>query len=123
MPFKLWFPGHPEYEPYTGLIDEDDVYEALKEEVTKVISDGVLYDPTEFTPVGYDSEQDQDGTIWNEAINDAIDHAVTMTLPQIHKELWQRYQIGEHGEQDIAVDNTTTSKLPDGTIIALTEES
>ena len=120
MPFTLSFPNLKEAEPYTGLVDEEEVYEAVREEVTKAISDGLLYDPTQFTPEGYDEEDDQDGTIWNEAINDAIDHAVMMATPQIFEELWIRYR---EGECDIAVDNTTTSKLPDGTIIALTEES
>jgi hypothetical protein len=127
MPFKLWFPNNKDAEPYTGLVDEEDVYEAVKEEVEKAISDDVLYDPSEFTPTGYDEEQDQDGTIWNEAVHDAIEHETMMATPQIFKELWQRYESyadgrGDTAEIDKAVDNTMFSKLPDGTKIALTEE-
>jgi hypothetical protein len=132
MSFKLWFPGREkEYEPYTGLVDEEDVYEAVKEEVEKAISelgsdgyepiwaDGMSPEPVEVID-SYSSEEWS--RLCEEADTRGKDHAVMMATPQIFKELWNRYKMTEDGETDIAVDNTTFSKLPDGTHIALTEE-
>jgi hypothetical protein len=136
MAFKLGF-NERNAEPYTGLVDEDDVYEAIIEETRKAIagmgSDGYdLVWPADLIKRAGGEDKisdyldgmpgDETSRLTLEAHDRGVEQATRLAAPSIHKELWIRYRQTSSGEVDTAVKNRTTSKLPDGTTIWLEEE-
>src|SRR3954464_1618407 len=138
MSFTIFFPRQGDNDgTYTRLADEEDVYDVVLAEVRQSISDmgsygydldlpawpytaecnGKTYHSTE------EIEQDEDAhTEWTMLGHErGIDHATSMCAPEIFKALWVRYRTTEHGEHDIADNDTTYAKLPDGVTIALRE--
>lgn len=136
MSFTVFFPRQGDDGAYTHLEEESEVYEVVNAEVRQSISDmgsngyemllpewpwtasnGKTYHSTE------EIEQDEDAHIeWTMIGHErGIDQATSMCAPDIFKALWVRYRTTEQGENDIAVDNTTYAKLPDGVTIALKE--
>ena len=141
MSFTIFFPKQGQEDgAYTYLDDEEDIYEVIKDEVRQSISDmgSEGYDllspdfPWEASSGNTYTTEEEILDATEEPLADleeythlcherGIDQAVTMWAPGIHKDLWVRYRSTEYGTQDVAVDDTTYAKLPDGTTIALKE--
>lgn len=138
MSFTVFFPAQKADGAYKHLDEEHEVYEVVADEVRQSISDmgsegyELLLPEWPYTAECNDKtyhsteeiEQDEDAhTEWVMLGHErGIDQATSLWAPGIFKALWVRYRTTEHGESDIAVDNTTFAKLPDGTTIALKEE-
>jgi len=136
MSFTLFFPSQGTDGAYKDLVEEHEVYEAVIEEVKKAIndmgSDGYDLDLPPFPWTGpsgerYESQEeleqgsDSDQTEWVMLGHGrGIEKAARLWAPQIFNDLWIRYRAGEG---DVAVDDTTYAKLPDGVMIALKEET
>lgn len=104
MTFILIFPGQKEAEPYIDLHDESDVYNAIKEEAEKIVSDNMA----DFV------EDPQD--------ENAIELAVSALAQTAHKNLWVRFRVDGTGkEQDHADDAGTTHTTMHGVKLALVE--
>jgi hypothetical protein len=119
MTYKLSFNSR-EAEPYTGLEDEEDVYAAIKEEASKVVSDGgaFMYEPVYSNPGHLDpvlrdamSESDR-AQVDNEAHQTGMEQATAYWAVRAKEELWTM-------ELD---EGPTKFKFPDGTTIILTME-
>lgn len=125
MTFTLFFPNNKDAEPYRFLEDEEEVYAAIKEEVEKCgedMAEPIWDDGTEGLPFStLPDNEDESMRRIAKAYKRGVDAFATLHAPSIHKELWVRYREGEE-PRDIAINNITYSKLPDGTAIALKEE-
>lgn len=138
MPFELFFPGNEEeYGSYRDLMGEDDVYEVIREEVKKVVSDqgSDAYEPLfengiPDLPANWeDLSEEKQMELTLDAHERGIEHATSVLSPPIHSDLWLRFpvktdrQIGDAlMTDDIADDDGVThSTLPDGTRVALRE--
>lgn len=119
MSYKLSF-NSKDAEPYTGLEDEEDVYAAIKEEASKVVSDGgsdmyepVYANPGDQDPVLRDAMSDSDrAQVDNEALQAGMEQATALWAVSAKEALWTT-------ELD---EGPTTFKFPDGTTLILTSE-